>query len=90
MADERKRRCPRCGRGELVDISFDEGTPSEVEGVGEGPQDAPAQLARTRQIETYSCGHEVIGPSLAGADETELDVERRTSDETTDPTPSEG
>jgi hypothetical protein len=89
MADEEKRLCPRCGRGELIDISFDEGPPSEVEGVGETSH-APAQLARTRQIEMYSCGHEVIGPSLAGADETELDVERRTSEETTDPTPPEG
>jgi hypothetical protein len=89
MAAEEKRLCPRCGRGELIDISFDEVPPSEVEGVGEVPH-TPAQLARTRQIETYSCGHEVIGPSLAGADETELDVERRTSEETTDPTPPEG
>jgi hypothetical protein len=87
MTDQGTRRCPRCGRGELIDISFDEGAPSEVMGVGEGPEDAPAQIARTRQIETYSCGHEVIGPRLDEADETELDVERRTSGETTDPPP---
>jgi hypothetical protein len=71
----------------LRDIAFDEGPPAEVQGVGEGPVEAPAQLARSRQIETYSCGHEVIGPHLAVADESRLDVERRTSEETAEPAP---
>jgi hypothetical protein len=54
--------------------------------------DAPGgekiQQARSRQVETYSCGHEVTGPRLeesAGPDSA-LDVERRTSDETVTPT----
>ena len=71
----------------LTDIAFDDGPPTEVDDVGDGPAGAPAQLARTRQIDTYSCGHEVVGPHLSIADESRLDVERRTSDETTEPPP---
>jgi hypothetical protein len=71
-------RCPRCGRGELVDIGFDEGGPAEVP----DQVDAPWQGADTRQVETYSCGHRVIGPRLSLADAERMDVERRTSDDT--------
>ena len=35
-------------------------------------------------IETYTCGHEVTTAPLATADADRLDVERRTSEETTD------
>jgi hypothetical protein len=69
-------RCPVCGRGTLVDISFDLG--------GDKPG---RQSASSREVKVYSCGHEVPGPSLdlrerGGAD---LDVERRTTDETVPP-----
>ena len=73
--------CPRCGRGELVDMAFDE--------PGRG-EDAPSrQGGDSRQILTYSCGHRVVGASLAGADSEALDVERRASGETVDPSPSD-
>jgi hypothetical protein len=63
-----------------VDITYREGSPERE--IGEA-----VQLADTRQVETYSCGHEVEGPSLdrsaAGTDR--LEAERRESDETTEP-----
>jgi hypothetical protein len=72
--------CPRCGRGELVDISFDAGlrrTPVDP--------DVPEQGTDTRQVESYSCGHQVLGARLSEADPHHLDVERRTSEETVTP-----
>jgi formylmethanofuran dehydrogenase subunit E len=72
-------RCPRCGEGTLVDISFDLDT--------EDPRADGAQDAESRQIETYSCGHTVVGPRLSSADQEVMTVERRTSDETTMPAP---
>ena len=45
-----------------------------------------AQGPESRQLETYSCGHEVDGAPLARADE-DLDVERRTTEETAEPLP---
>jgi hypothetical protein len=71
-------RCPRCGRGELADISFDAGSPSDARHV-------PEQAEDTRQVESYSCGHQVLGPRLATADPHRLDVERRTSEDTVMP-----
>ena len=72
------KRCPVCGKGNLVDIAFREG--SDLAGAED------IQEADTRQVETYSCGHEVRGPRL---DETalseDLHVERRSSDETAGP-----
>lgn len=77
MSDARK--CPTCGRGDLVDVTYREGSPQDV---GE-----PIQTSDTLQVETYSCGHEVVGPSLersaAGTDR--LEVERRSSEETAEP-----
>jgi hypothetical protein len=72
------RKCPVCGKGDLVDVMFREGA--------SGADDEPIQTTDTRQVESYSCGHEVPGPRL---DETasgsgELDAERRTSEEATD------
>ena len=73
------KKCPVCGKGVLVEVTFREGAT--------GAEDEPIQTADTRQVETYSCGHEVLGPPLdrtaAGTDE--LDAERRTSEETTEP-----
>jgi hypothetical protein len=73
-------RCPTCGRGVLVDITY-------REGAGRSGEDGEEiQEPDSRQVETYSCGHEVIGPRLdATAADDRLDVERRTSGETTDP-----
>jgi hypothetical protein len=73
------RKCPVCGEGDLVDVMFREGAT--------GAEDEPIQTADTRQVESYSCGHEVRGPSLdrTASGSGELDAERRTSEETTDP-----
>ena len=72
------RRCPRCGEGVLIDITYRSGS----EAAGE-----PIQEAETRQVESYSCGHEVEGPSLdrTAAGSEALEAERRRSDETTEP-----
>jgi hypothetical protein len=61
----------------LVDVSFDL---DPADPVADGTQDA-----ESRQIETYSCGHSVVGPRLSSADQEAMTVERRTSDETTMP-----
>jgi hypothetical protein len=41
-------------------------------------------------VDTYTCGHEVERAPLETADTERLDVEQRTSEETTSPTPEEG
>ena len=71
-------RCPVCGEGAFVEIAYDV-DPSSRE---------PAQRAESREMVTYSCGHSVAGPSLADADQRELDVERRTTDDTVPPLPA--
>jgi hypothetical protein len=74
-----ERKCPVCGRGDLVDLSFREGSKDAA--------DEPIQTADTRQVETYSCGHEVPGPPLdqTASPSEELEAERRTSEETIEP-----
>jgi hypothetical protein len=68
-------RCPICGVGTLADIDF---------GGDENVQDT-----ESRQVDTYTCGHEVERAPLEVADADRLDVEERTSEETTSPTPDE-
>jgi hypothetical protein len=63
----------------LVDVSFDL---DPADPIADGIQEA-----ESRQIETYSCGHTVVGPRLSSADQEAMTVERRTSDETTMPAP---
>lgn len=46
------------------------------------------QQPESREVRTFSCGHEVKGAALETADADQLDVERRTSEETV--TPVEG
>jgi hypothetical protein len=70
-------RCPLCGRGVVRDIAYD--------AEAESDDGRPFQDPTARQITEYTCGHRVEGPRLATADQERLDVERRTSDETTDP-----
>jgi hypothetical protein len=69
MARTTPRMCPVCGKGELVDLSFD------------GTAEEPKQTADSVEVDVFSCGHEVPGASLATADADQLEVERRTSDE---------
>jgi hypothetical protein len=73
------RKCPECGDGDLIEITYREGSPSDVE--------EDIQTADTRQVETYSCGHEVVGPSLArsAAGTDQLEAERRETEETVEP-----
>ena len=73
------KRCPVCGRGVLADIGFDANAP----GGGEIPQQQPD----ARQVERYSCGHEVLGAPLSTADGDLLDVERREASDVVDPGP---
>jgi len=47
------------------------------------------QQPESRQVQTFTCGHEVEGARLQTADAEELDVERRTSEETAQPTDPE-
>ena len=68
-------RCPVCGRGVLADLAHDV----------DPPKREPAQRSNSRELVTYSCGHEVIGVALDAADADRLDVERRSSEETVDP-----
>jgi hypothetical protein len=76
MTEDTAGRCPTCGVGTLVDVSFDLEANADADG---------AQDADSRQIETYSCGHTVVGPRLSTAEQGALTVERRTSDETVAP-----
>lgn len=43
------------------------------------------QQPESREVKTFTCGHEVRGATLESADADALDVERRTSDETVTP-----
>ena len=66
-------RCPVCGEGTLADIDFD----------GDDQFQDPA----SRQVDTYTCGHEVPRAPLEVADTDRLDVEQRTSEEAAAPAP---
>jgi len=47
------------------------------------------QQPASREVQTFTCGHEVEGARLQTADAEKLDVERRTSEETAQPTDPE-
>jgi hypothetical protein len=70
-------RCPVCGEGAFVDITYDVDPTSRE----------PSQQAESHELVTYGCGHAVAGPSLAGADQRELEVERRNTEDTVTPLP---
>ena len=69
------RRCPICGDGVLADIDF-------------GGDDL-FQDPESRQVDVYTCGHEVARARLDSSDAERLDVERRDSEETAAPGPDE-
>jgi hypothetical protein len=48
------------------------------------------QQPESRQVQTFTCGHEVEGARLQTADAEQLDVERRTSEEAAQPTNPDG
>jgi len=66
-------RCPVCGKGTLADIDFG--------------GDDQFQDPEGRQVDTYTCGHEIPRAPLEVADTDRLDVEQRTSEEATAPNP---
>lgn len=68
-------RCPICGEGTLADIDF-------------GGEDL-VQDPESRQVDVYTCGHEVSRARLEVADADRLDVEHRSSEETATPTPED-
>jgi len=71
MTEAEEQRCPVCGEGLLQDL---------------GSEDPDRkQRPESPIIETYTCGHEVTTPALASADADQLEVERRTSEDTVDP-----
>jgi hypothetical protein len=70
-------RCPVCGLGVVRDIAYDAEANDE--------RGRPFQDPEARQIIEYTCGHSSEGPRLATADQDRLDVERRASEDTTDP-----
>ncbi|MGE5460423.1 MAG: hypothetical protein ACM3WR_07335 [Solirubrobacterales bacterium] len=47
------------------------------------------QRPDSREVQTFTCGHEVEGARLQTADSDRLDVERRTSEETVTPADAE-
>lgn len=65
-----EKRCPICGRGVLSELG------TESADAMQGPESAI--------VETYTCGHEVGEATLATADAEELEVERRSSEDTAD------
>jgi hypothetical protein len=69
------RRCPVCGEGTLADIDFG--------------GDELFQDPESRQVDVFTCGHEVGRAPLEVADADRLDVERRDSEETAAPTPDD-
>jgi len=70
QAAQQEKRCPICGQGVLQHL----GTES-----GEDMQRPESPI-----IETYSCGHEVTEPPLETSDSERLEVERRSSEDTTE------
>jgi hypothetical protein len=80
MSEPAGLSCPVCGIGVVADISFD------LDASRRGGA-TPHQGAETTELTTYSCGHKVPGHSLASADADVLDVERRRSEDTVQPTP---
>lgn len=65
-------RCPVCGVGRLRELGFDAGTDEQ-----QGPD--------SREVQEFTCGHEVRGDRLDSADAERMEVEQRVSEETVTP-----
>lgn len=74
-------RCPVCGVGVLGNIAYDE-NPGAPSGIKQAPE--------SREVLTFSCGHEVEARRLDEAAHRDPNVERRESDETVEPLDTEG
>ena len=71
-----RQRCPVCGKGTFTDVIYEEPEPGGSE---------LRQAADSYEVLVYSCGHRVKGARLYEADPERMTVERRESDETTEP-----
>ena len=67
-------RCPVCGVGVLADLAFDGAPDGEI-----------AQRPESREVSVFTCGHRVAGATLETGDAERPDVERRRSEDTTEP-----
>ena len=68
-------RCPVCGTGVLRDIAYDE-NPNAPDGIKQAPE--------SREVLTFSCGHEVEAHRLEESAGRDPNVERRESDDSVD------
>ena len=71
-----RHRCPVCGQGVFTDVIYEEPEPGGSE---------TRLAADSHEILVFSCGHRVKGARLDRADPDLMTVERRESDETTEP-----
>jgi hypothetical protein len=71
-----QQRCPICGTGVFTDVVYEDPKPGGAE---------LRQAGDSYEVLLFSCGHEVRGGSLAAAEPDRMTVERRESDETTEP-----
>jgi hypothetical protein len=72
-------RCPVCGEGVLGDIAYDDRAAR-----------SPRQASDSREVLTFSCGHEVEARRLAEAARDDPNVEHRRAEETVGPVETEG
>jgi len=74
-------RCPVCGKGVVQDLGFDAAATTD--------DGRPVQDPEAREWVRFTCGHQAEGSKLETADQERLDVERRSSEDTTDPSSGE-
>jgi hypothetical protein len=74
-------RCPVCGEGVLRNIAYDEQDPDLA---------IPKQAPESREVVSFTCGHEVEGRFLAEAARFDPNVERREAEDTVAPPDPEG
>jgi hypothetical protein len=74
-------RCPVCGEGVLADIAYDEHHPGLT---------MPKQAPESREVLSFTCGHDVEGRFLAEAAGDDPNVERRETEDTVAPPDPEG
>lgn len=71
-----EQRCLVCGKGVFTDVIYEEPEPGGSE---------PRLAADSHEVLLFSCGHRVKGARLDEADPDRMTVERRESDETSEP-----
>ena len=71
-----EQRCPICGRGVFTDVVYEEPEAG-------GPE--PRLSGDSYEVLVFSCGHRVKGARLEEADQDRMTVERRESEDATEP-----